>query len=371
VILIAVAHLSTLRTTAQTSSPSPFVQAAVSNFLSRLTNDEARAAFRAKLAAEFPPPVLLPLHVFTGWITNGPAVCAGTRLATTNYNDNPYFVELNRLGYPTPPLERLVYYTNTTFDHYLAGSLNHVCWTNFISNTNGRTTQIWSVRSHPTGWPARPPLVTWNTNCLMWGMKGLTAVSPCWQGEAAPGWVPFTALTRRHGYAVGHGRGRNGFLNNMAGTKVWFLTKDNVPVEATVEREAVRTMGESGRDYTIVLFKKDLPDSIEPMRVISNETKLRKYPMVGNVPELLFMTEQTGNVSAGVAGFTVPTMKGGDSGSPNMIPMPGELVFCGGRTTSSPSQAMQADMDELSRLGGLDPAKYQLQWVDLSAFPSY
>jgi hypothetical protein len=339
--------------------------------LSHLTNDEAKAAFKARLAAQYPEQTLLPVNVLVGWITNGPVVYAVTRGGTTNHNNNPIFAELHRLGYPTPPLVHVSYFTNTTFHHYVPGSLNYVCWTNLMANTNGRTTQIWELRKHPSGWPAQPPLVKWNTNCLMWGMQGLTALSPCWQGEAAPGWVPFTALTRRHGYAVGHGRGRNGLLNNMAGTKVWFLTKENVAIEATVEREAVRTMDQSGRDYTIVLFKKDLPESIEPIRVITYATKVTKYPVALNAPEITFKTEQTGNVSAEISGFTVPTMKGGDSGSPNMIPMPGELVFYGGRTTSPPSHEMQADMDELCRLSGLDPAKYQLQWVDLSSFPSY
>lgn len=202
-------------------------------------------------------------------------------------------------------------------------------------------------------------------------MKGLTAISPDWQGVTASGLVPFTALTRRHAYAVGHGRGRNGFRNIMAGTKVWFLATNNVIVEAIVEREAVRTKPESDRDYTIVLFRDDLPLSIEPMRVISPATESAKHPYCLNALDLAFMTEQTGNVSAGIQGFTVPTMKGGDSGSPNMLPMPGELVFYSGRTTSGPSAAMQADMDELSRESGLNPANYQLQWVDLSRFPSY
>ena len=37
--------------------------------------------------------------------------------------------------------------------------------------------------------------------------------------------------------------------------------------------------------------------------------------------------------------------------------------------TSPPSAAMQADMDMLSRKAGLDPAKYQMQWVNLDSYP--
>ena len=85
----------------------------------------------------------------------------------------------------------------------------------------------------------------------------------------------------------------------------------------------------------------------------------------------MFKTEQGGNVSADVPGFIVDTMKGGDSGSPNMLPLPGELVFWTGRTTSGASPEMQADMDTLCRLEGLDTRKYRLQWVDLSRYPKY
>jgi len=119
--------MSIFTAAAQTNSLSPATRAALSNFLSRLTNDEAKAAFKAKLAAEFPPPVLLPLHEFVGWATNGSAVYTTTRLAMTNYNNNPLFIELNRLGYPTPPLVLLAYYTNRTFHHFFYGTAHQ--WT--------------------------------------------------------------------------------------------------------------------------------------------------------------------------------------------------------------------------------------------------
>jgi hypothetical protein len=54
-----------------------------------------------------------------------------------------------------------------------------------------------------------------------------------------------------------------------------------------------------------------------------------------------------------------------------MLPLPGELVFFGGLTTSPPSAAMQADMDMLSRKAGLDPRRYQMQWVNLDEYPDY
>jgi hypothetical protein len=67
----------------------------------------------------------------------------------------------------------------------------------------------------------------------------------------------------------------------------------------------------------------------------------------------------------------VQTWKAGDSGSPDILPLPGELVFVGGRSTTGPTPEMQADMDELCRLQKLDPKRYQMRWVDLSRFPDY
>jgi hypothetical protein len=95
------------------------------------------------------------------------------------------------------------------------------------------------------------------------------------------------------------------------------------------------------------------------------------YPFSRYFNSPIFGTEQSGNVSAGIPGFIVNTWKGGDSGSPNMLPFFDELVFLSGRSTSGPSADMQADMDELCRMQHLAPKRYQLQSVDLSSFPSY
>jgi hypothetical protein len=269
----------------------------------------------------------------------------------------------------------VVMQTNKVFDHLLTESLNYAVWTNFIAHTNGRNTAVWSVRSFPVGWPARPPIVEWNTSSLVWGMKGLTALSPCWEGQGNPGQVPITALTRRHGYTRGHSMGADRIGTILAGKKVWFVTSQNILITVTVKREIVRTAETSGRDYTIVLFSSDLPETIEPMRVLTPkevfEVPQCRYAYITGGPCPIFKTEQGGSVSADVPGFTLNTLKGGDSGSPNMLPLPGELVFFDGRTTSGPSPEMQADMDKLCRREGLDPGKYQLQWVDLSPYPIY
>jgi hypothetical protein len=203
----------------------------------------------------------------------------------------------------------------------------------------------------------------------------MTAMSPSWEWEGPPGHTPITALSRRHGYARGHMLGHDQIGSDFLGKRVWFLDANNTLVTRKIQRAIVNTMERAKRDYTLVLFDSDLPSTIEPMRVVDPKEVFTvphcRYWYLQGAPSLLFKTEQGGNVSTGLPGLTVDTMKGGDSGSPNMLPFPGELVFINGRTTSGPSPEMQEDMDELCRLEGLDPAKYQLQYVDLSAFPTY
>jgi hypothetical protein len=164
----------------------------------------------------------------------------------------------------------------------------------------------------------------------------------------------------------------DGFTTNFTGRKVWFVTTNQTLVERTVLNAVVRTFGGGAkRDCTILLFNQDLPDSIEPLRVLAITNLALKYPSCAAAPRPIFKTEQSGYVSAEVQGFTVKTWKGGDSGSPDMLPMPGELVFLGGRSTSGPSPEMQSDMDTLCRMAGLDPHKHQLQWLNLLNYPSY
>lgn len=288
---------------------------------------------------------------FSGWSTNGPAVYRNSRLPVTNLT-----------------LRTGSYITNQTFVHFLPGSLNDFVWTNLLARTNGRSPHLWSVNAHPPGWPAQPPSVAWNTNSLVWGMKGMTALSPCWMGEGAHGQVPVTALTRRHGYTRGHGMAPDGLCNTWKGQKVWFVTKENRLVAATIARTMVRI---SQADYTIFLFRDNLPASIEPLRVAAFTNVTARFPDCPGAPWPVFQKEQTGQINAGIPGFTMNARKGGDSGSPNLLALANELIFFGGRGTAGPLPQMQADMDALCRLEKLDPSKHQLQWADLSRFPNY
>ncbi len=306
-----------------------------------------------------------PKGTFVGWVTNGPAVLQALKPPVpTGFMTNAQGVVTRR---PISLTERTR--TNFIFSHFLPDSLNNLVWTNFIAHTNGRSVVVWSRREHSPGWPTNAPVVVWNTNSLLWGLKGLTALSPCWELEYSPGQVPITALTRRHGYTRGHSMGPAGFRTSYAGRKVWFVTTNNTIIEVKVLREVVRTLSVDNRDYTIVLFDRDLPASIQPLRVVSATVLDDKYPW--STPWLLLKTEQGGCVSADLEGFWVDTWKGGDSGSPNLLPFLNELVFAGGRATSPPTQEIQADMDTLSRKQGLDPKKYQMQWLDFPRCRSF
>lgn len=318
-----------------------------------------------------------------GKLTNGPALMKAFRITTTTVKTQsfrlPPHLATNTVwatnatfttnGWRILLRTNFYSYTNLVFDSFQPGTLPHLVWTNFIARTNGRDMRIWSTRTHPTNWPTNPPVAKWNTNSLIWGLRGLTAISPSWEGQGAVGQVPLTALTRRHVYARGHGMAAEGFSMAFAGKKAWFLAADNSLVEARVKRVACRITGtqQEHRDYTILLLDRDLPATIEPMAVATMHAVNRFYliPTQGFVPFPIFQTEQTGYVSTSVAPLTVNTWKGGDSGSPNMVPLPGELVFFSGRSTSGPTREMQADMDELCRLEGLNPTKYQVRWVDL------
>ena len=74
-------------------------------------------------------------------------------------------------------------------------------------HTNGRSTKIWEYWQLPAGWPTKPPVLRWNTNNLMWGRKGMTAISQVWEEYGFFGQFAITALTRRHGYLRGHAMG--------------------------------------------------------------------------------------------------------------------------------------------------------------------
>ncbi len=305
------------------------------------------------------------------WTTNYPGVFERKVIPYVSYWTNQYPARSNELKGRTKVFTNTVYFTNEPFSHYVPASFPERVWTNFIARTNGRDMRLWSVRSHPADWPKSGPVVKWNRNSLVYGLHGFTALSPCWETEGSPGQVPITALTRRHGYTRGHGMGPSGFGERFAGKAVWFITANDGLIKVRVAREVVRTQPVDHRDYTILLFDRDLPDSIQPMLVADDKALQTAYPYVPGGPRPLFKTEQSGYVSTDQAGLSVNTFKGGDSGSPDMLPLEDKLLFLGGRSSSSPSPEMQADMDELCKRQKLNPRRYQMRWVEIPAPESH
>ncbi len=252
-----------------------------------------------------------------------------------------------------------------------ASPFRFAVWTNFIAHTNGRTLEMWSERSLPPGWPSTPPVLAWNPDSLIYGLDGFTALSQCNEFQDSPGQMPVTLLTRRHGYMRGHGTGDNGLKTNLAGKKVWFCTASNTVVQMTIAANLTRYEFGSGNayDYGLVIFTEDVPDSITPISVMSAVDFAIYYYYTPDIPFLFLGTEQLGHCAAGygVPPFVYPLEKGGDSGSPNMIPLPGyKLVMYSGRSTSGPSPQMQADIDALSLYLGLNANNYRLRWQDMT-----
>jgi hypothetical protein len=165
--------------------------------------------------------------------------------------------------------------------------------------------------------------------------------------------------------------GANGVSKARNGKKIWFLATNNTVVQATVKLMIIRTVEESHRDYTLFLFDKDLPESIQPIPAVASTNLSAKFPYRPGAPWPVVRTEQGGNIGLGLPGFSTNVWKGGDSGSPDLLVLNNELVFIGGRSSSGASPEMQRDLNILCRIDGLDPDNYQLRQVDFSAFPSY
>jgi hypothetical protein len=231
-------------------------------------------------------------------------------------------------------------------------------WTNYITQTNNKAIHLWTNGIWTTN-------IIWNTNCLLYGKTGYTAISlsNSFQGTQAR----VTALTKRHGYTAGHSLTTSTSYDDFGGhtgAKVWFLTADNQVEQATVAIAYVHRTFSPYYDYALFIFSNDLPANITPMTVMTNPVS------VG----VQFRTSQYNYMSANMPPFLpletskppfndYTTSTNGDSGSPNMIPTTdGSLVFVGGTTSSGPSDQMQADMNKLTLYLNLNTNDYKLNW---------
>jgi len=108
--------------------------------------------------------------------------------------------------------------------------------------------------------------------------------------------------------------------------------------------------------------------SVEPIYVAEYSAVIPSKYTTSCSPMPLLQTEQLGRCYTYVSPLTGDVFKGGDSGSPDMIPMPDGLVMVSGRTTTGARPQMQLDMDYLTELLGLDTNSYQLNWYDFDSY---
>jgi len=233
------------------------------------------------------------------------------------------------------------------------------------------------------------PVVILNTNSLIHGMYGETAISTTYVNHNVE--VPVTLLTKRHGYARGHDSGAYGFNTNRAGSQVWYCDTNGNTVVATITNWWCDLNGPPGsvsRDFSICIFDHDIT-TCEPMLVIEPSDVTKYYgPRTGPLnpnntlaPQgyVTYQTEQYGYVGTEVSPFdNLNTTIGGDSGSPDMISVPvGEgrfgLAMYHGRTTEGADKGghMQSILDKLTVQQGLDTNDYQLNWYyNITNFPA-
>ena len=253
--------------------------------------------------------------------------------------------------------------------------------THWITYTNGEDCTLWDQRD-TNNYPPTLPTLKWHTNSLLYGKIGFTAISQRddWNW-AYPGQLPVTALTRRHGYMRGHGTVGTtnnvpfaGYNTNYNGQNVYFCTSNNTVVTATVTNAYTRCWGTDGYDWTILIFSADLPSSIQPMEVsytnpvsfsVVFNTEQGGYMSANNPPFPNPSPQSNPSYSADTNAFRpfnlVTTFKGGDSGSPIMVPWTDDyLVFLGGDTTSAPGYQMQVDMNNLCTSVRIEGEDYQM-----------
>jgi len=238
-------------------------------------------------------------------------------------------------------------------------------YTNHLAHTNNKTINLWTAYGSP-------PTLAWDTNSLLYGKTGYTAISLSNSFKGTQGRI--TALTKRHGYSAGHHFQQPPYddFGGHTNEKVWFLTADNQVEEANVAMAYVHRTSSPYYDYALFIFSNDLPANITPMAVMTEPSYVDLSGVTVFLGAVRFRTGQNGYMSANMLPFLLndtskpPFNEGntfiqGDSGSANMIPTTdGSLVFIGGTTSSGPSEQMQTDMNKLTLYLNLNTNDYKL-----------
>jgi hypothetical protein len=322
-----------------------------------------------------------------------------------------------------------LYTTNAVFTgsrDYVAGTLIHKLWTNYVARTNAGFDSI-QLYSGTIQRPVGGDLVaTWRTNSVAYGMPGWSALSQFTQKTNGTwdsiGQVPHTLLTRRHVYYRGHGAGAPDVVSDRrAGMKIWFIGTNGEPVSASVALVLTRAdpnggvgnytndvnglpvstglyAGHYNLDHSIAIMSNDLPDTVEHTMVVgadvwgklpagSCETTYRAFwdapeSDPGLLPFPFFIVNQHQRVWPFVwphlPEFWTQWYMPGDSGSPAWVPHPEGLLWvggisCGGTAStgsySNSAVQIQRDIDTLTLALGLATNDYQLTYFDLSGYP--
>jgi hypothetical protein len=236
--------------------------------------------------------------------------------------------------------------------------------------TNGTTSYLWSMNN-----PNNPQTgnTAWEANSLIRAYSEYTAISQdCIWDDGVVGIDAITALTARHGYGAGHqhigkGLGTNCIYSGPPYPWVAFCDANNNVYQVNILGYAAHYDDSTEQDYAVFVFDRDVTTScgVTPM------------PVAYQLPAA-YIALTTGQAYGGTVQYAttlsqnelpigcLPTLLpesdiGGDSGSPYMVPTTTKhLVFYGGKTTTGPSQQMQADMNTLTTGIGLSPANYQM-----------
>ena len=265
--------------------------------------------------------------------------------------------------------------------HYPINSLGYALETNYAALTHRLVHYQVSndaLLIGPYASPANPVGLSWNTNSILTGKRGVTAISIAQFGGTQS---RLCLVTKRHAVGAGH----YGGLTN--GLTVFFLGTNNTLHRMTTSNIWVGQWRDADReDRAILTFTQDVPDDVQPMRIAAPLTNgptgdiyalMEKYfpPEAQNPyqPRAAFWVCQHGYCGrngqhhpGGVIGSD-----GGDSGSPGFIILGDECVNIGGISMNAPTTNMLRRMDDLTRSLGLNPAKYQPSYVWLTNYPTW
>jgi len=267
-------------------------------------------------------------------------------------------------------------------------ALRLAVWTNFIAHTNGKSMDEYEYNP-PQGRYTPPVRSRRNTNCLTFNSEGFTGVTleNEYSGQGASGGqgqVQGTLITRRHCVFRGHGFSDRawalGIRSNppVGNQRVWFMTASNTLVEM-VTAGIIGTAGEGKGDWTLAIFTKDVPDSIEVLPLVRTSDYKQYLRASNSYPAITVYECQHKKTAIEVNPFFQMPFShdhyiGGDSGSADCMLLPSatgrrfKLALIGGRGCLFQTNYFFQALDALTVWRGLNTNRYQPTFVDLSRY---